>query len=158
MKSEKLEKKHYILRLHTRMSYHNRCRISGMIQWRLFVLSCRDQRTKRDDFVFYSKRLMRIVIEYALSFLPFKVKHFTLLLVEFSTQTTCSYHKFLSFYNEIGRRNSFSCCSCQVTLCLWFGRKCLEKMVPLSRCKRLYGLYILYSVVCAYKIDRGCLP
>ena len=36
----------------------------------------RDQRTKRDDFVFYSKRLMRIVIEYALSFLPFEVKHF----------------------------------------------------------------------------------
>ncbi|CAB4000529.1 uridine-cytidine kinase-like 1, partial [Paramuricea clavata] len=31
-----------------------------------------DQRTKRDDFVFYSKRLMRIVIEYALSFLPFE--------------------------------------------------------------------------------------
>jgi hypothetical protein len=37
----------------------------------------RDHRTKRDDFVFYSKRLMRIVIEYALSFLPFEVKHFS---------------------------------------------------------------------------------
>ncbi|XP_046856918.1 uridine-cytidine kinase-like 1 isoform X2 [Xenia sp. Carnegie-2017] len=32
----------------------------------------RDKRTSRDDFIFYSKRFMRIVIEYALSFLPFE--------------------------------------------------------------------------------------
>lgn len=30
----------------------------------------RDRETKRDDFIFYSKRLMRLVFEYALSFLP----------------------------------------------------------------------------------------
>jgi len=33
----------------------------------------RDQSTNRDDFVFYSKRLMRLLFEYALSFLPHKI-------------------------------------------------------------------------------------
>ncbi|XP_031553202.1 uridine-cytidine kinase-like 1 isoform X2 [Actinia tenebrosa] len=32
----------------------------------------RDEMTSRDDFIFYSKRLMRILIEHALSLLPFK--------------------------------------------------------------------------------------
>ncbi|KXJ28933.1 uridine-cytidine kinase-like 1 [Exaiptasia diaphana] len=32
----------------------------------------RDHKTSRDDFIFYSKRLMRILIEHALSLLPFK--------------------------------------------------------------------------------------
>lgn len=34
----------------------------------------RNKETTRDEFIFYSKRLMRLLIEYALSFLPFKVK------------------------------------------------------------------------------------
>ena len=33
----------------------------------------RNEDASRDDFVFYSKRLMRILIEHALSLLPFKV-------------------------------------------------------------------------------------
>ena len=33
----------------------------------------RNKDTKRDDFVFYTNRLACLVIEYALSFLPFKV-------------------------------------------------------------------------------------
>ena len=33
----------------------------------------RNKDTPRDEFVFYSQRLMRLVIEYALSLLPFKV-------------------------------------------------------------------------------------
>lgn len=33
----------------------------------------RNEHASRDDFVFYSKRLMRILIEHALSLLPFKV-------------------------------------------------------------------------------------
>lgn len=33
----------------------------------------RNKETARDEFVFYSQRLMRLVIEYALSLLPFKV-------------------------------------------------------------------------------------
>ena len=36
-------------------------------------LSCRDKTCARDDFVFYSQRLMRILIEKAMSLLPFKV-------------------------------------------------------------------------------------
>lgn len=32
----------------------------------------RDRQTSRDEFIFYSKRLMRLLIEYALSLLPFK--------------------------------------------------------------------------------------
>lgn len=32
----------------------------------------RNQNTPRDEFIFYSKRLIRLVIEYALSLLPFK--------------------------------------------------------------------------------------
>jgi uridine kinase len=33
----------------------------------------RNKETDRDEFIFYSKRLMRILIEYALSLLPFEV-------------------------------------------------------------------------------------
>ena len=51
----------------------------------------RDHRTKRDDFVFYSKRLMRIVIEYALSFLPFEVKQFEIVF-EKNTARTFEFH------------------------------------------------------------------
>jgi len=34
----------------------------------------RNRLTGRDEFIFYSKRLMRILIEYALSLLPFEVE------------------------------------------------------------------------------------
>lgn len=34
----------------------------------------RNKDTPRDEFIFYSKRLIRLVIEYALSLLPFKVR------------------------------------------------------------------------------------
>ena len=34
----------------------------------------RNKDTSRDEFIFYSNRLMRILIEYALSLLPFEVK------------------------------------------------------------------------------------
>nr|XP_025870842.1 uridine-cytidine kinase-like 1 [Vulpes vulpes] len=34
----------------------------------------RDKETSRDEFIFYSKRLMRLLIEHALSFLPFQVR------------------------------------------------------------------------------------
>lgn len=34
----------------------------------------RDRETSRDEFIFYSKRLMRLLIEHALSFLPFQVR------------------------------------------------------------------------------------
>lgn len=33
----------------------------------------RDKDMSRDEFIFYSKRLMRLLIEYAISYLPFKV-------------------------------------------------------------------------------------
>lgn len=33
----------------------------------------RNKFTHRDEFIFYSKRLIRLVIEYALSLLPFQV-------------------------------------------------------------------------------------
>ena len=33
----------------------------------------RNKDTTRDEFIFYSKRLMRLLIEHALSFLPLKV-------------------------------------------------------------------------------------
>uniref|UniRef100_A0A4W4GX22 Uridine-cytidine kinase n=1 Tax=Electrophorus electricus TaxID=8005 RepID=A0A4W4GX22_ELEEL len=33
---------------------------------------CRNKETNRDEFIFYSKRLMRLLIEHALSFLPLK--------------------------------------------------------------------------------------
>jgi uridine kinase len=35
----------------------------------------RNKDTPRDEFIFYSKRLIRLVIEYALSLLPFKVSY-----------------------------------------------------------------------------------
>lgn len=35
--------------------------------------SHRNKDTTRDEFIFYSKRLMRLLIEHALSFLPLKV-------------------------------------------------------------------------------------
>jgi uridine kinase len=38
----------------------------------------RNRETSRDEFIFYSNRLMRLLIEYALSLLPFEtvlVKH-----------------------------------------------------------------------------------
>jgi len=37
-----------------------------------------DSEITRDEFIFYSKRLMRLLIEYALSMLPFKVRHWNI--------------------------------------------------------------------------------
>lgn len=34
----------------------------------------RNKDTPRDEFIFYSKRLIRLLIEYALSLLPFEVR------------------------------------------------------------------------------------
>lgn len=44
----------------------------------ILVLHCiclpsRNKETSRDEFIFYSKRLMRLLIEHALSLLPFQV-------------------------------------------------------------------------------------
>ncbi|XP_070328500.1 uridine-cytidine kinase-like 1 isoform X2 [Odocoileus virginianus] len=39
---------------------------------RRMTATCRDRETSRDEFIFYSKRLMRLLIEHALSFLPFQ--------------------------------------------------------------------------------------
>ena len=44
---------------------------AGNFAYGLFVF--RNEEASRDDFIFYSKRLMRILIEHALSLLPFKV-------------------------------------------------------------------------------------
>lgn len=52
------------------------------VSWRCFSSSllltsacpCRNKETNRDEFIFYSKRLMRLLIEHALSFLPLKVR------------------------------------------------------------------------------------
>lgn len=38
-----------------------------------FSLPSRNKETSRDEFIFYSKRLMRLLIEHALSLLPFQV-------------------------------------------------------------------------------------
>lgn len=38
-----------------------------------FSFPSRNKETSRDEFIFYSKRLMRLLIEHALSFLPFQV-------------------------------------------------------------------------------------
>lgn len=40
---------------------------------KLAYSTIRDKETSRDEFIFYSKRLMRLLIEHALSFLPFQV-------------------------------------------------------------------------------------
>ena len=40
-----------------------------------FYTLLRNRETKRDDFVFYTNRLACLVIEHALSFLPFEVLH-----------------------------------------------------------------------------------
>lgn len=49
----------------------------------------RNKETYRDEFIFYSKRLIRLVIEYALSLLPFEVNTNVLnvVLYYFSLQT-----------------------------------------------------------------------
>ncbi|XP_040431330.1 uridine-cytidine kinase-like 1 isoform X3 [Cygnus olor] len=39
---------------------------------RFFSFPSRNKETSRDEFIFYSKRLMRLLIEHALSFLPFQ--------------------------------------------------------------------------------------
>lgn len=39
----------------------------------LVSLPSRNKETSRDEFIFYSKRLMRLLIEHALSLLPFQV-------------------------------------------------------------------------------------
>jgi len=38
-----------------------------------FCVCFSNRDTTRDEFIFYSKRLMRLLIEFALSMLPFKV-------------------------------------------------------------------------------------
>lgn len=45
----------------------------------LHLFGCRNKETNRDEFIFYSKRLMRLLIEHALSFLPLKVREQLLL-------------------------------------------------------------------------------
>ena len=45
----------------------------------VFLHNIRNKQTDRDEFIFYSKRLMRVLIEYALSLLPFEVKILLLL-------------------------------------------------------------------------------
>lgn len=42
----------------------------------IILYSFRNKQTGRDEFIFYSKRLMRVLIEYALSLLPFEVDLF----------------------------------------------------------------------------------
>ena len=42
-------------------------------QIKLLHTIIRNKETSRDDFIFYSNRLMRLLIEYALSLLPFDV-------------------------------------------------------------------------------------
>ena len=41
----------------------------------------RNKETKRDDFVFFTNRLACLIIEYALSFLSFKVSHFPCIVI-----------------------------------------------------------------------------
>ncbi len=45
-------------------------------QIKLLHTIIRNKETTRDEFIFYSNRLMRLLIEYALSLLPFDVKPF----------------------------------------------------------------------------------
>jgi len=40
----------------------------------------RNKDTPKDEFIFYSKRLIRLVIEFALSLLPFKVSNVVFLI------------------------------------------------------------------------------
>lgn len=44
----------------------------------------RNKDTPKDEFIFYSKRLIRLVIEFALSLLPFKVSSIKLVKLLFS--------------------------------------------------------------------------
>lgn len=46
---------------------------SFMYSSSIFLFVFRNKDTSRDEFIFYSKRLMRLLIEHALSFLPSKV-------------------------------------------------------------------------------------
>lgn len=56
----------------------------------------RNKETNRDEFIFYSKRLMRLLIEHALSFLPLKVSLTALqLFLFFSTSEKVATLKFL---------------------------------------------------------------
>ncbi len=49
------------------------------LQWNMNMFwSFRNKQTVRDEFIFYSKRLMRVLIEYALSLLPFEVRYLQL--------------------------------------------------------------------------------
>lgn len=50
----------------------------------------RNKDTPRDEFVFYSQRLMRLVIEFAMSLLPFKV-NFHLSYIFFDDSDTIIY-------------------------------------------------------------------
>lgn len=62
-----------------------------------FLCLCRNKETNRDEFIFYSKRLMRLLIEHALSFLPLKVSFCVcveltdlLLLINVKVKCCCS--------------------------------------------------------------------
>lgn len=50
---------------------------------------CRNKETNRDEFIFYSKRLMRLLIEHALSFLPLKVSFCVIWKSEDFQLTSC---------------------------------------------------------------------
>ena len=47
--------------------------VFGIRSFHCLSLPSRNKETSRDEFIFYSKRLMRLLIEHALSLLPFQV-------------------------------------------------------------------------------------
>jgi len=63
----------------------------------LWKFLSRNKETGRDEFIFYSKRLMRILIEYALSLLPFEVilnlRYFIDIQVILSRMLPLKHHK-----------------------------------------------------------------
>ena len=71
-----LEQTAQIKYLHTIVRYELTLFLFHSYPIQIFLISShiRNKQTDRDEFIFYSKRLMRVLIEYALSLLPFEVK------------------------------------------------------------------------------------
>uniref|UniRef100_A0A665VB21 Uridine-cytidine kinase n=1 Tax=Echeneis naucrates TaxID=173247 RepID=A0A665VB21_ECHNA len=59
-----------IIKIKLALTFIHQCTLCPIRFCHLCV--CRNKETNRDEFIFYSKRLMRLLIEHALSFLPLK--------------------------------------------------------------------------------------
>ena len=98
------------------------------------ISSSRNKQTGRDEFIFYSNRLMRVLIEYALSLLPFEVRGFS--FVHSPTIFSLGCHRGNTARTYISRQEA-CLCGCEYEI---YSSRERER----ERRECLYGRFVVY--------------